>query len=641
MLNQTFTVLFESLFINELGQAGEGDVWFKTQPIDEWIATQQNAQQNAQQTANQEAFADTPFYDGVTTFDDNVITGVSVDTLGNVILTTTNGTFYADTTLVPRSPRDKAVIIQDKNGNQWVIQPNGSVISAPGGGLPPKKNEDEDIASMIIGDPAKPYYFRIDTTNIASKRDTTRYFTNGKAYFIQDSTINISVSIHRINDVNFRSDSITWKMKRIHSVLTTNHLLATNIDRCNIRLYNDFTYNVKAYYKGKVIAYFVLIIYKKPVVDFKTLTGFDGEFGFDDGHRFSNNAISLRNDYLSFPIYGKKDPYYASNVFITPNQNISLKINVLGIKAAEKSKNFILKFVRSKPSIKMNNLALDTLYMNYQDIIANPNIGIEVTSVITDSLYRTFETIAVLDYKNKIIGQLRLYCREIQEKKIIFIYVAHQRTKIGSKDIPDYPRITETQILTHLNENSHNQLYIRWMKETRTQLLGQNNQNYAVIDSIDITDLKTTDSFSNETTALNTLRNAYTKLTNSNNASNGGVEFNKYKYSTSTNGQVDFYFITNIPISIAIDDDKTKTGYVAGVHVIGGNNGALFDRGDVRVTAHELGHALNLEHSFKGVKDRDIANANRKIAKATTENYMDYDNNKKMWFLYQLKKLKK
>ena len=152
MLNQTFTVLFESLFINELGQAGEGKVWFKTKPIEEWIATQigqaaANALQEQQET-NQETFADTEFYPDVVTFDNNEVTGVSVDTHGNIVLVTTNGTFYADTTLVPK-PRTKAVVIEDKNGNQWVIEPNGTITAAPGGGLPPNNQIPKPLRDII------------------------------------------------------------------------------------------------------------------------------------------------------------------------------------------------------------------------------------------------------------------------------------------------------------------------------------------------------------------------------------------------------------------------------------------------------------------------------------------------------------
>ncbi len=50
----------------------------------------------------------------------------------------------ADTSLVPKPPRRSTLIIEDKDGNQWVILPNGTVVAAPHGGLPPKYNYSDD-----------------------------------------------------------------------------------------------------------------------------------------------------------------------------------------------------------------------------------------------------------------------------------------------------------------------------------------------------------------------------------------------------------------------------------------------------------------------------------------------------------------
>ena len=93
---------------------------------------------------NQQAFADTPFYDDVITFGNTAIQSISISPQGYIQLNTAGGTFMADTALVPKPPRRSALIIEDKDGNQWVIQPNGSVVAAPHGGLPPKYNYSDD-----------------------------------------------------------------------------------------------------------------------------------------------------------------------------------------------------------------------------------------------------------------------------------------------------------------------------------------------------------------------------------------------------------------------------------------------------------------------------------------------------------------
>ncbi len=73
---------------------------------------------------NQQAFSDTPFYDDVITFGQVGIQGIEQNPQGHFTMTTTGGTFLVDTTLVPKPPRRSALIIEDKDGNQWVIMPN-------------------------------------------------------------------------------------------------------------------------------------------------------------------------------------------------------------------------------------------------------------------------------------------------------------------------------------------------------------------------------------------------------------------------------------------------------------------------------------------------------------------------------------
>ena len=78
------------------------------------------------------------------TFGATAIQGITINAQGEIVLTTAGGQFMADTSLVPKPPRTSALIIEDKDGNQWVIQPNGTVVAAPHGGLPPKYNYSDD-----------------------------------------------------------------------------------------------------------------------------------------------------------------------------------------------------------------------------------------------------------------------------------------------------------------------------------------------------------------------------------------------------------------------------------------------------------------------------------------------------------------
>ena len=140
MLNQTFTVLFESLFINELGQAGEGKVWFKTKPIEEWIA--ENTPPISEQPIS---FMD---FEPNTTVFPVVITGIVVLPNGQVTVVTPNGTFLADTTLIPR-PVLKPTVLEDKNGNQFIVHPDGTVTALGQAGFIPKPMTTEEKLDKI------------------------------------------------------------------------------------------------------------------------------------------------------------------------------------------------------------------------------------------------------------------------------------------------------------------------------------------------------------------------------------------------------------------------------------------------------------------------------------------------------------
>ena len=144
MAYKPFKVLFEGLFINELSQAGEGKAWFKTKPMEEWILAQiaTQAQRDTirkHQAQNEVTFADTEFYPDVLSFEkpDEDIQSISVSSTGEVSVTLANGAIFTiDPSQVPKPPRTKSFIIEDKNGDQWVVAPDGTVTLAPDGGLP-------------------------------------------------------------------------------------------------------------------------------------------------------------------------------------------------------------------------------------------------------------------------------------------------------------------------------------------------------------------------------------------------------------------------------------------------------------------------------------------------------------------------
>jgi TANFOR domain-containing protein len=145
--NATFHVTFKDVFINSSRIATKGRVDFVTSKLGEWIdkelEEQKKNQLAAQQEQNRQDWQGTDFYPKEIVYD-FPIDSVSIDDNGNVILASADGKTYTNSD-VPKILVDapgKAIIIEDKAGNQWVVQKdpstgNTKVTPVPGGGLSP------------------------------------------------------------------------------------------------------------------------------------------------------------------------------------------------------------------------------------------------------------------------------------------------------------------------------------------------------------------------------------------------------------------------------------------------------------------------------------------------------------------------
>jgi TANFOR domain-containing protein len=148
LLVATYNVKFDRLYIDENLEAGDGDIYVISKGVaamvSEQLAAQKDRQKEKQQQANQAQWAGTDFYPEVVTFD-YAINTITPDASGNLIITQTSGETVANTevpAILAKAP-DKAVIIQDKNGDQFVVQKKDgqtTVTKVEGGGLQPGGN---------------------------------------------------------------------------------------------------------------------------------------------------------------------------------------------------------------------------------------------------------------------------------------------------------------------------------------------------------------------------------------------------------------------------------------------------------------------------------------------------------------------
>ncbi len=118
---------------------------------------------------------------------------------------------------------------------------------------------------------------------------------------------------------------------------------------------------------------------------------------------------------------------------------------------------------------------------------------------------------------------------------------------------------------------------------------------------------------------LNSLLNSYKKST--------GIDVSKGKENN-----IRFFFITTIDVP-ADNIDKVVGGKAYEKKGIG----ALFNKGGLEELAHEVGHLLNLHHTFEGDNKGSTTII---IPEGKTQNYMDYSTGRNMFFLYQWIKVK-
>jgi hypothetical protein len=150
-------------------------------------------QTRGQQQANQMRFANYEFYGTIFTYQ-VVIDSVTVNKeTGYVTIFFGGGNSLLNNAIVPlmAANPDKAFLIQDKNGDQWVIKPDGTVEKAPGGGLPPSAPLSTEARNIL-----KQAFDALRQEYTSSKVDSlhnvlTQQLAVYKAYLLQQSTTDV------------------------------------------------------------------------------------------------------------------------------------------------------------------------------------------------------------------------------------------------------------------------------------------------------------------------------------------------------------------------------------------------------------------------------------------------------------------
>jgi hypothetical protein len=168
----SFRVTFSGLYINENREAQRGRIEFMTKGIDamieEQLAEQKKKEREEQQVRNREQWAGTDFFNKIFYCDEIVIDSMYINDQGEVVVVDENGTAYVnkDIPAILADAPDKAVIIEDENGDQWVVQKDGEITRVPGGGLTPNDIVVSEDALNIVKEALASLHLQYTETHI-------------------------------------------------------------------------------------------------------------------------------------------------------------------------------------------------------------------------------------------------------------------------------------------------------------------------------------------------------------------------------------------------------------------------------------------------------------------------------------------
>ncbi|MFO0321680.1 MAG: hypothetical protein ACK504_04540 [Bacteroidota bacterium] len=541
LFGSLINVTFNNVFVDDNQTVLSGNFYAATKGVTNWVKDYELTQID-------------------NTYNGNV-DSVKVNTDGTI-------TIYGSNGKSKQTPISYPYVVKDSQGNTWEVYGNGNVIQS-------HNTQYEDI--VCVKENSTKYYLKTDN-------DTTRFFENAAVFRLKNFTENITLKLFNTNNTTLNNDSIYWKIEGKKK--------CERSTQCTWALSKSNDYKIVIYKGNKPLFKCRLIVYDSPLIVFEKGTNYNGEYGFDDGYKYS----PITGDYpmLELPnINGSiiSIPYFS----IKPNQSVTLNLNALKTKAIANG-DFEIRFGSTEPSkIKINGSVDKNITL--QNLVKNPSITI-TTDKFENYISERVEYIFAINSKNDTIGKIAISCFENTKiRKLALVYVKHKTNQGFRNDL------SKQSIANYLNTHSHNQLHVKW--EVATTSL-----NY--VDTLNISEEYANhwQNFQNSSGySLTTLKGLYCQ-----------------KYNITLDPSYNYFFITNI--SVTNEDGAT----VGGRNVFEQNYGVLFNSilPYNEVLAHELGHALNLRHTF------DSFVGTKLIPKSTTINFMDYINSgRNTWFRYQ------
>jgi Fibronectin type III domain len=154
----SFNATFDQLYVDENRIVSAGRIDFITRAVDEWIEEkleeQRKEELEEQQEENRDYWSGHDFYAHVSYYEDIKISEVRVEN-GQLVVIGTDALgnpkqYNNDEILQIVESTGKSVIIEDKDGDQWVVQKGGKISKVVGGGLSPNMDVVVDEATLSL-----------------------------------------------------------------------------------------------------------------------------------------------------------------------------------------------------------------------------------------------------------------------------------------------------------------------------------------------------------------------------------------------------------------------------------------------------------------------------------------------------------
>ena len=419
--------------------------------------------------------------------------------------------------------------------------------------------------------------------------DNEEYDDHSTIYAMIDSG-ELSISMKTNKENTFMDEEIIW--------LFNNKEIARGKNLKQIKLtttgLKEKVYKLTLKKENKEIAYLKIDLYNTPLLKFESSNRYNQSFLFDN--EFEKNKIN-GIDYDKLSTF---NDYRIPVLAVERDKLVELKINIQGLPNISKIKDF--EIIIEEESLKKKVLIDNNI--NGVLKIKAPNISNNFTIIrlrMTDYTNFREPTYLIAKYKNKIIGKLKVYCYKPMNKKLQIVFV-----KWGNDN---YRKIDIKEMENYLKNKSLNQLFIN---------IDVNINNLDLNNVADKTFTQNIDKLISNYTSSNIEGKQLLDLL-----------LEKYDKNYEKLQNTDVFFILNK--NIFLSDDNELGGY----HYIGKIGGVLFnhDSSPHENIAHELGHWLGLEHTWKEGTPETIPKGQ------TQNNFMDYFIKRKSWFEFQLNKI--